>query len=380
MTADAPPFLIVAVTGRALAASAARGGYPVVVLDCFADRDTAAVARQAVAVAKPGTMHLDRTAVLSRADTLAPAARCAGLVVGAGFEGRGALLSRLATGRRLMGNPAPVVAAVKEPRLFFPLLDRLGIRHPEVRYTPPAEPAGWLVKRAGGAGGTHVGFAAQGGKGRDIYFQRLETGRVCSVLFLCDGHRAWVVGFNQQWTRRVGTGRPFVYAGAVGWLALPEAVEQDLRIRLDALVAATGLVGLAGLDFLWRDDGWLALEVNPRPTATIDLYDADFPRGLFHAHLQACAGHLPLEEVGRSAVRRVRAHAIVPADRPWRLPDGFTFPAWCRDLPPPGHRFEVGEPVCSIHCEAPDSAAAVALLRSRERELEQLMAEVPAGA
>jgi predicted ATP-grasp superfamily ATP-dependent carboligase len=377
--ADTPPFLVAAVSGRALAASAARGGYPVVVLDCFADRDTVAVARSAVAVARPGTMHFDRAALLNHAEALAPAAHCAGLVVGSGFEGRGPLLSRLAAGRKLMGNPPAVVAAVKDPRRFFPLLDRLGISHPDVRYAPPAEPAGWLVKRTGGAGGTHVGFATEGRGGRGTYFQRLEAGRVGSVLFLCNGLRAWVVGFNEQWTRCVGAARPFVYAGAVGGLGLPVTLEREVRTRLDELVAATGLRGLAGMDFIWRDDSWLVLEVNPRPTATLDLYDADFPKGLFGAHLQACAGQLPPEAAGPSAASRARAHLIVPADGPWRLPEEFVFPAWCHDLPQPGHTFTAGEPVCTIHSEGSDPVAAVELLRGRREDLERLMAEVPAA-
>ena len=379
MTAEAAPFLIVAVTGRALAASAARGGHPVVVLDCFADRDTVAVAQQAAAVARPGTIHFDRTMLLNRVGELAPVSRCAGLVVGAGFEGRRALLSRLATGRKLMGNPPSVVAAVKDPRRLFPLLDRIGIRYPGVRYTPPAVPTGWLVKKAGGAGGTHVAHATDAAPGRGRYFQRLEAGRVCSVLFLCDGRRARVVGFNEQWTRTVGPARPFVYGGAVGGLVLPVALERDLRLRLDALVEATGLRGLAGLDFIWRDDEWLALEVNPRPTATLDLYDADFARGLFDTHLQACAGILPPEGV-EAAVRGIaRAHSIVPAEGPWRLPEEFAFPAWCRDLPQPGHCFTAGEPICTIHAEAPDPVAAMSLVRGRQRELGWLLAEVPAA-
>ena len=114
-----------------------------IVLDCFADRDTLAVARDAVAVATPGTMHLDVAATLRQARNLAPAAHCAGLVVGSGFERGSTFLSKLAAGRKLVGNPPQVIATVKEPRRFVPLLDRLGIPHPEVRLTPPANPIGW---------------------------------------------------------------------------------------------------------------------------------------------------------------------------------------------------------------------------------------------
>src|ERR1051325_6976292 len=139
------PFLIAAVTGRALAASAARSGLPVVVLDCFADRDTRALARRCRSVVARQGLRFDARALLAAAAELAPSGRCAGLVCGSGFEGRTGLLGRLARGRRLYGGEPSVVAAVKDARRFLPLLDRLGISYPETRFTapepPPARPA-----------------------------------------------------------------------------------------------------------------------------------------------------------------------------------------------------------------------------------------------
>ena len=52
------PMLVAGVTGRALAASAVRGGHPVVVLDYFADRDTCALA-----VGLPIRRVLERTSL-----------------------------------------------------------------------------------------------------------------------------------------------------------------------------------------------------------------------------------------------------------------------------------------------------------------------------
>src|SRR5207249_12211457 len=142
---------------------------------------------------------------------------------------------------------------VKEGLRFLPLLDRLGIRYPEPRFTPPPAPpapprpappapAGWLVKHPGGAGGAHVRRAARRRVRADAYFQRFEEGRSLSALFLADGRRASVIGFNEQWTASVRRDLPFLYGGAVGGVALPAVVESELRAKLDALVAATGLV------------------------------------------------------------------------------------------------------------------------------------------
>ncbi len=363
-TVDGAPILVVAVSGRALAASARRGGHPVVVLDYFADVDTVALADTCRAVVSSHGLRFDRASLLAAARALAP--RGAGLVYGSGFEGRVGLLERLAQGRPLLGNPPAVVRAVRDPRTFFGLLGRLGVPYPRVQFTRPADPRGWLAKRPGGAGGTGVRFAASSRASTGIYFQRFAAGRTLSALFLADGRRARVLGVNEQWTA-ARPGLPFLYGGAAGGVTLPAAVASNVRTGLDALVAATGLIGLNGLDFiLGGRDGWRALELNPRPTATMDLYDPDYATGLFDRHLRACAGELPPAPAPAGATR---AHAIVRASADGFVPGAFEFPEWCRDLPRPGTRFAAGDPVCTVHASATDTAGAVALVRRRQAAL-----------
>ncbi len=376
MSAEPKPFLIVAVAGRALAASAARSGRGVVVIDCFADRDTRALARACRSAVARRRLRLDARALLAAAAQLAPPDRCAGLVYGSGFEGRTDLLARLAAGRRVYGNQPAVVAAVRDVRRFFPLLDRLDVRHPVTRLAAPPllSPAAlsWLVKHPGGAGGAQVRRAGRRPAGAGAYYQRFERGRSLSALFLADGRRASVIGFNEQWTAPARPGRPFLYGGAVGGVALPAAVESDLRAKLDALVTATGLVGLNGLDFLLQGERWLALEVNPRPTATVELYDPDYGRGLFGWHLRACDGELP-ERVARP--RAARAHAVAYARSGGRVSAAFPFPRWCRDIPDPGTRLAPGDPICTVHAAASRCERAVALVRRRQAWLERVLTE-----
>jgi predicted ATP-grasp superfamily ATP-dependent carboligase len=172
-----------------------------------------------------------------------------------------------------------------------------------------------------------------------------------------------VLGFNEQWTApRLGL--PFLYGGAVAGITPPPTVASDVPAKLDALVAATGLVGLNGLDFVVRgNDEWSALELNPRPTATMELYDPDYPQGLFEWHLRACEGRLP---GGAARLQTVRAHAVVHAPAQGGLAAELEFPRWCRDLPQAGARFAAGDPVCTVHASAPDAPRAVALLRRRQ--------------
>jgi predicted ATP-grasp superfamily ATP-dependent carboligase len=355
------PLLVVAVTGRALAASAARGGYRVVVLDLFADRDTAAVAGDCRSVASRHGLRFDRGALLRAAAAMAPSA---GLVYGSGFEGRPGLLARLARGRALYGNAPETLAAVRDPVRFFPLLDRLGLDHPEVRLSPPRGTAGWLVKRPGGAGGTQVAPAGARPARAGDYYQRLATGPTLSATFLADGRRACLLGINRQWTA-ARPGLPFLYGGAVGGVRLPSRLRAEIEAGLDAVVETTGLVGLNGLDFVLAEREWLVLELNPRPTATFELYDPDYPRGLFHRHLRACRGELPPRA---ARPRAVRAHAVVHAPAGGR-DAGLPYPTWCRDLPLPGTCFRPGDPVCTVHASAVNAERALALLRRRHRTM-----------
>jgi predicted ATP-grasp superfamily ATP-dependent carboligase len=362
---ESEAMLVVAVSGRALAASARRSGRRVTVLDLFADRDTRREARVAEVVRAARALRFDRRRLLRAAGELAPGAS---LVYGAGFEGSPGLLARLASGRRLLGNRPEVLALVRDPARFFPLLDRLGVPHPPVRSDRPAEVGGWLVKRPGGSGGAHIRAATGQPAAAAAYYQRQEPGAPHSALFLADGRRAMIIGFNRQWTTAARPSRPFLYGGAVGGVTLPQDLTREIAGRLDAVVEATGVVGLNGLDFLLAEGRWSVLELNPRPTATMELYDPDYPDGLFQSHLDAVDGTMPLRPVPPGAAR---AHQVIHAGRPWTVPEAFVFPDWCRDLPSAGAAMAAGDPVCTVHAEGASAESALDSLQARRFLLEE---------
>lgn len=364
-------FLVVAQSARLLAQSAARANRPVCALDLFNDADTSrfASASEAVCSRAGEGAGFDRADLLQRAARLCPATRCLGLIYGAGFEDDTETLKQLAEGRPLFGNPPELVARLKDPAEFFALLDRLSIPHPPTLLNRPDPPVGWLYKRCGGAGGAHVVDARAvradpvDGSG---YFQRRTPGRNLSLLFLANGRRAVVVGVSRQLTRGVGA-RRYTYAGAVGPIVLPAAASRTLLDALQALVAHTGLVGCNSIDFLLDGNQPALLEINPRPSATMDLYDSDWPEGLFDAHLQACRGRLPPREPGRRPAT-VRAHAIVYASVRLRVAQDALFPAWCSDIPRPGSDVAIDAPICTVHADGADPSAALRQLGRRRRQ------------
>jgi len=201
--------------------------------------------------------------------------------------------------------------------------------------------------------------------------QKLQSGRTLSVLFAADGHEARVIGINEQWTAGVAQCAPYCYGGAVSGIVLSETVQARIATLLGRLVRATGLVGLNGLDFLLDGTEPCVLEINPRPTATIDLYDADFENGLLALHLRACRGELP--DIRRPD--RSRAHAIVYAPAAFRVPARMRWPEWCTDIPEGGSLVPAGAPICSVHTMAGSSAQARNLVMARRDVMDALFLE-----
>jgi predicted ATP-grasp superfamily ATP-dependent carboligase len=363
------PLLIVALSGRALARSAQRGGYKALVLDLYNDLDTRSCAIQSRQV--PGSDgDFDSAALLRIAGEVAPVD--SGVVAGTGFEAAPALLGKLAAGRELCGNSPDTIARMKDPSIFFPLLDALNIPHPSVSFSPPANPQRWLTKKIGGSGGTHIHpatHAAASDAGR--YYQRLVHGRSASVLFLANGSEARIIGRNEQFTAGVD-GSAYRYAGAVNRIELPPTIETEIDSKVNALVRASGLVGLNGLDFILAGDAYQVLEVNPRPTATIDLHDADFPDGLFHLHLQACRGRLPARMPDSHTVR---AHAVLYAREALTIPAWLRFPDWCSDLPAAGTQFARRTPVCTVHACGGSVSEVKRLLAHRRAIIERAVSD-----
>jgi predicted ATP-grasp superfamily ATP-dependent carboligase len=191
-----------------------------------------------------------------------------------------------------------------------------------------------------------------------------------SALFAANGRSARVIGINEQWTAGIELCGAYSYGGAVSGVSLPEGVLARVAALLDRLVQATGLVGLNGLDFILGDEGEAhALEINPRPTATIDLYDADIAGGLLALHLLACRGKLPNPRLAC----RSRAHAIVYAPEDFRTPVRMSWPQWCTDIPAGGSLIPAGAPICSVHAEAVSCAAARDMVFARRRSIHTLI-------
>ncbi len=355
-----------------LAASARRGGYDIAVLDLFNDLDTRQIATRSEKVCghEQGLARFNKHALLEAASRLAPGDVYAGLVYGSGFEDDTALLGELAQGRRLYGNHVATIDAIKAPQRFFGLLKKCAIPHPEISLTRPVQTGGWLAKKIGGSGGAHVTTADHSvDDSAERYFQRFVEGNNYSVSFLANRERALIVGFNEAWSIALGDW-PFCYLGAINRVAIAAALVARIQRDLDAIVREAGLVGLNGMDFIVNGSDYFVIEVNPRPSGTLDLYDVDCSEGLFHWHLKASDGELP-QRLFECETRR--AHAVVYTTQPLQLNRNVQWPAWCSDLPERRTTFLAHMPVCMVHAEGKGYEQVKALVHRRRENILSLI-------
>lgn len=356
--------LLVALSARALTASARRSGLSVTALDLFADADTVTMADRCFALA---SRRLRLPGPALRHALAAPDLRGVPLVYGAGFEDRTDLLAALERDRPVIGNSAATVAMLKNPLAFAALLGRLGIPHPEIATSSPSDGGGWLAKRIGASGGSHIRPA-----GRRVpagcYLQRRASGRPVSLLFLADGRRVLPVGFSRQWAA-AAPHQPFRYGGAVGPLAVApmhEGIAAAMIAAVSRIAAEAGLVGLNSADFLAGPGGWCMLEINPRPGATLDLFDRPPMQGLLRLHMAACGGELPqalpmLTGCRAAMVVYTRTRILLDGRRRW--------PDWTADRPVTPASIPAGAPLCTVLADAAGAAEARRLAGRRAREL-----------
>ncbi|MBV9630649.1 MAG: ATP-grasp domain-containing protein, partial [Xanthobacteraceae bacterium] len=333
--------LIAAASGRALAASGRRAGYAPLVIDYFADQDTIASAQAYVRLASGLDRGMHAPEVIAALQTLSEQEDPCGVVWGSGFEDRPGLLGDIARGWKLIGNGPDVVEHVKHPMLLAKLCRSCNIPYPDTQMDPPEDPRGWLIKRIGGSGGTHIRDAAEAvtsprlrgevdarsaaGEGASpstqtrgdapspgllrnptsprkrgevkpalasFYYQRRVAGEPISALVVADGKAALILGFSTQWSSP-SPAHLFRYGGALRPAPLAPDIAEALRQTVQRLTSLTGLVGLNSFDFLIDGGTFHLLEINPRPGATIDIFEPAATPSLFALHVDACAGRLP---------------------------------------------------------------------------------------
>jgi predicted ATP-grasp superfamily ATP-dependent carboligase len=256
-----------------------------------------------------------------------------------------------------------VVRSVKDPVRLAELCAALNIPHPKISTRMPRNRQHWLVKSAGGSGGSHVAPAGALRSGDEkIYFQRIAAGAPVSILFLADGAKARMVGSSRQWATPA-PGQPFRFGGSLRPAGLSQGLETELRRAAEAVTAACVLRGLNSIDFLVEGNEYTLIEVNPRPGATLDIFE-DRGGSLFRAHVDACLGRLPrrpLSFAGAAAAGIAYARHEITS-----MPE-FDWPFWTSDRQKARSALRPDDPLCTIRARAAKPSRARALVDERTK-------------
>ncbi len=337
--------------------------------DFFADADTGRMAHSCRKFDGPLSLGMRWTSLAPALDALAREAPSPvlGVVYGSGFEDRVELLTKLAERWPLLGNGPREVERVKAPESFFTEVARLGVSHPRTVTDPPAAGKGWLTKRRGGAGGRHVAAAGHSHTPTPSdrsYFQEKVDGRAISALFVGDGARARVLGFSEQWTAPTQASS-WRYGGAVRPAEVSPELELSMTKAVERVACAFQLKGLGSADFLvgdGRDGPALLLEINPRPGATLDIFDSD-DEPLLGLHLDAVLSHRLPE--GPLRLKGASSAAIVYASEPFVVTREMIWPDWAADQPGCGDWIDKNRPICTVLARAATGVTARRLVEDR---------------
>ncbi len=336
--------LVVAVSARMIAQLAVADGYPVTAVDRFGDVDLRAIAEVATAPSSDAMADL------------AGAIDADAVVYGAGLENRPDLVARLAEGRELLGTPPERLGAVRDPWAVSAAAAAAGARAPEIRAvgeTPARGDAGpWLRKPQRGGGGRGVRRWRGGRLRSSEILQRHIPGLSCSAVAIADGRRAVVLGLTEQLHRRPG----FQWTGNLTPPRLPAGERDELEGRLAAVctevAARFGVRGAFSVDAIWDGRSAWVLEVNPRPSAALEL----FGPGVFQWHVRAARGVSLATAGSPPAASCAKVKLVLFAERDVRAPEPGWWPAGLvRDIPHCGETIPRGAPVCTLVGDTDDA-------------------------
>lgn len=361
---------------RALAQSAAAAGAEVLAVDAYGDTDLRAVASWHPV---PGGARWTPARAARAAASLA--ATHAAWV--ASFENHPRALAGLATGRVLIGNTAAVVQRVRDPRFLPTTLRAAGLPALDVRLDTAPLAGAWLRKprRSGGGHGIlrwRPGLRLRPGQ----HLQREVTGVPGSFTFAADGTRVVPLALSRMLVGEPATGaRGFRYAGSVVGPAPLLGFDEPARLlaqlfaSAEALTRAGGLVGVNGIDFVAADGVAWPVELNPRPTAAMELVERATGWSVFAAHEAGSTGRLATVPDVRLDTHALTGKAIVYASVAARAPDlaAGELATHVADVPAPGTRVGRGAPVCTVFAEAACLDACLASLHARAAHVRDLL-------
>ncbi len=328
------------------------------------------------------------------------------VVFGGGLENHGGLLAIAARQARVLGFPIYELARTKTPEIWCPLVRKAGFSVPnwisncngKITLNPtsddlfPGEPAvalninptvnlqpvnlfgaqHWIAKPRQSAGGHQIEWhPVLNNPSKQLstlepqrFLQQFVPGPSWSASYLATDRSCHFIGACRQIIGGVHmSARPFQYQGAWGLIRLTLSQQQRLQEFGQFIREQFSARGLFGIDLVGSPDGdWSVIEINPRPTSSMELLElaaspGDRPISLIDLHISACLEEeitesFPISDCHLNFAKQIIFHND---DRSLRIDESLSNWLWswaeksqAADLPALGSEIFPGQPVCTI--------------------------------
>lgn len=362
-------LLILGASVRAAAQSAARAGFHVLAADQFADRDLLEICPDAQPVAYPDGLL-----------SFALAAPPSEWLFTGGLENHSSLVNEICRRHRMLGNNGPSnLYRARKPSFCSDFAEMCGFAHPETLHACPPDDRRWLIKRTHSSGGLGVRWAKPGeAPSQGEILQEWIAGTPGSAAFLSAIDGVHFLFATEQLSGASFLGAPeFHYAGNI---LAPPPDEAKLRRLGGELISFFGLIGLIGVDYIHRDGQLWLLEVNPRYTASMELWERAAGRSLIEHHVRACrCESTPSSSELALTTPPALAKGILYATSDGLLTDALADHLWERraefdlaDLPSHGGPVHKGHPVLTIFAAGASHEEAMRQLEEKAAALRAL--------
>lgn len=368
-----------------MAASAARAGFRVFAADLFGDHDLRAVATEVTTI-QP---YPDGIPTAVGGFPQAP------VIYTGALENHPRLLARLAADRPLAGARPEAVMRVRDPFLLVQAVRDAGLWIPQTRRDPAGLPIDgtWLIKPMASAGGRGIRpWFGQDVDGVPTVWQELIAGRRMSVGYLVHAGESQIVAVSRQLVgRRWCRAGPFAYSGSIDLdpTILDASIASQLARLGDLLGGHFGLAGLVGVDVVTdaRDRVWV-IEINPRPTASMELVERANGCSLTALHLAVFGIESPFEpdrhvRTGTWAKAVLFARNDIPFAEASLDALSARASSWMRDdrwaavadIPAPPCLIPARAPVCTVFAHGALPGATLRRLRERVATIENAIVD-----
>lgn len=359
---DKKIYLVIAISGRAIAQGLKANNLEAVVVDGFNDLDTCSAVVHSKKVERL-TFGLNPSQVKQAVSQMQEQFTFDGVLYDAAIEVNPNLLDDLAI-NPIIGNNTQTLRTCKVPDTFFSILDDSKIPYPDIslhgNFTDNDE---WLVKNAYGTGGIGVqNYDGILSLQENIYYQKKLYGISFSLLFLANGKDIKPLGFNEIWSERLSDTLPYVYSGAINTLNITQDQQDKVKNYAKLLAQKLKLVGLNSLDCILFEDIIYVLEINARIPATYELYETKNGE-LLKEHMHACINK---QLTNTKLDVHLRAHMIVYAPHELQIPGELSWPLWTADRPHVGETILQHEPICNVFAGGKNSAQVRKILETRK--------------